>query len=89
MTPTLWGCFAFINLLTFVMVGMDKYFARQQRRRIPESTLLSLAALGGAPLMLCAMYLFHHKTRKPKFYLGVPALLILQIALLILIHLYI
>ena len=61
----------------------DKYFAVRHRRRIPEATLLTLAALGGAGGALLGMVLAHHKTRKPKFYITVPLLLALQIGLIL------
>lgn len=54
---------------------------RHTRRRTPEATLLLLAALGGSPGALLAMHLFRHKTRHLKFTLGVPAILVAQLAL--------
>ena len=72
-----------INLLAFAAVAADKRRAQKGRWRIPEATLLLLAALGGSPAFLLAMYLFHHKTRKAKFFIGVPLLLLLQLLLLL------
>ena len=89
MTPKPWWVIGLINIVAFVLIALDKQYARRHRRRIPEATLLSVAAFGGAPLTLLAMYLFHHKTRKPKFYIGVPCLLILQLAIPLLVYLYI
>lgn len=67
------------NLLTFVTYGIDKYKARHKKWRIPEATLLLLAALGGSIGALLAMRLFRHKTLHRKFRYGVPAILLVQI----------
>lgn len=70
-----------INLLTFVTYGVDKWKARHNRWRIPEATLLLLAALGGSIGALLAMRVFRHKTQHKKFRYGVPALLLVQLAI--------
>ena len=70
-----------VNLLTFVTYGIDKYKARHNRWRIPEATLLLLAALGGSIGALLAMRLLRHKTQHKKFRYGVPAILIIQLAI--------
>lgn len=72
--------FLAINLLTFVLYGIDKVKAKHKRWRIPEVVLLWLAVLGGSPAALVAMHLFHHKTLHKKFRYGVPAILLLQLA---------
>ena len=69
-----------INLLAFIPYGIDKYKAKHNRWRIPETVLLWLAVLGGSPAALVAMHLFHHKTLHKKFRYGVPAILLLQLA---------
>ncbi len=69
-----------INLLTFVLYGIDKWKAQQNYWRVPEKTLILLAVIGGAVGALAGMILFRHKIRKPKFYLGVPFILFAQIA---------
>ena len=74
-----------INLLTFVLYGIDKYKAKHKHWRIPEAVLLWLAVLGGSPAALVAMHLFHHKTLHKKFRYGVPLILIVQIVLVLLI----
>ena len=77
-----------INLLTFVTYGIDKYKARHKHWRVREASLLLLAALGGSPAALLAMYLFRHKTQHNKFRYGVPAILIAQVLLVVLAHKY-
>ena len=69
-----------INLLAFVLYGIDKVKAKHKRWRIPEAVLLWLAILGGSPAALVAMHLFHHKTLHKKFRYGVPAILLVQLA---------
>ena len=69
-----------VNLLTFVTYGIDKYKARHNKWRIPEATLLLLAALGGSIGALLAMRVFRHKTLHRKFRYGIPAILLVQIA---------
>ncbi|HAE80366.1 MAG: DUF1294 domain-containing protein [Clostridium sp.] len=74
--------FLLLNLVSFLLFGLDKWKAMHGRWRIPESTLLLSAALGGSTGAFLGMKMFHHKTRKAKFYLGVPALWIIQVILL-------
>ena len=74
--------FLLLNLVSFLLFGLDKWKAMHGRWRIPESTLLLSAALGGSTGAFLGMTMFHHKTRKAKFYLGVPALWIIQVILL-------
>ena len=69
------------NLTGFVLMGLDKSFARNNARRIRERTLFLCALLGGAFGSLIGMYAFHHKTKKTAFRFGIPALLILNLAL--------
>lgn len=72
-----------VNLITFVMYGIDKYKAKKSKWRIPEATLLWLAAFGGSVGAWIGMKVWHHKTLHKKFKYGVPAILALQIALAI------
>ena len=74
-----------INLIAFLTFGADKRRARRDRRRVRESTLFLLAAIGGSIGALLGVYVFRHKTRHWYFCVGIPAILILQIALPILI----
>lgn len=71
-----------INAMTFALYGIDKFKSKKGWWRIPENTLLMLAVIGGSMGALCGIRLFHHKTKHKKFYLGVPILLVLQIALI-------
>ena len=68
-----------INVITFVIFGVDKYKAIRQEWRIRESTLLGLALVGGSIGGWLAMYIFHHKTKKVKFFVGIPVILAIQI----------
>lgn len=70
-----------INLLTFFVYGIDKWKAKRDRWRIPEATLLMLAALGGSVGALLGMSVFHHKTKHKKFLIGIPLILLAQLAL--------
>ena len=70
-----------INLVAFILFGIDKWKAEKQKWRIPESTLLSFAALGGSIGAWIGMKVWHHKPLHKKFKYGVPAIILLQIAL--------
>ena len=70
-----------INLLTFFVYGIDKWKAKRDKWRVPEATLLMLAALGGSVGALLGMFVFHHKTKHKKFLIGVPLILLAQLAL--------
>lgn len=83
-----WGILAIwlvlINVITFFVFGVDKWKAKRKEkketvRRIPEKTLLLLAAAGGSVGALLGMRVFHHKTLHKAFRLGVPVILALQI----------
>lgn len=68
-----------INLIAFLSMFIDKKKAKWGRWRIPENTLFLYAFLGGTVGSILGMYCFRHKTKKPKFFIGMPALFILQI----------
>ena len=70
-----------INACSLALMCLDKLFAKKGRRRIPEATLLLSALLGGSAGAWLGMYLVRHKTRRPKFYLGIPAIVICQVLL--------
>ena len=71
-----------INLIGFCIMYIDKKKAKYGRWRIPEKTLLVIAILGGSIGTITGMYLFRHKTKKLKFTIGFPTILILQIILI-------
>ena len=72
-----------INLITFLAFGLDKFKAERDMWRISEKALLSLCVIGGSIGGLAGMYTFRHKTLKPLFKYGVPAILIIQLAAVI------
>lgn len=74
-----------VNAAAFALFGIDKLRAKRGRRRIPEATLILSAVLGGSVGALGGMLLFRHKIRKKKFTVGIPAILILEIAFFLLI----
>ena len=73
---------AVINVVAFFMYGLDKWKAKRSKWRIPEATLLGLAVLGGSIGAWLGMKVWHHKTLHKKFKFGVPAIIIVQIALI-------
>lgn len=77
-----------INIITFIVYGIDKLKARHSWWRIPESTLLTLVIFGGSVGAWTGMRVWHHKTLHKKFKYGVPLLLVLHIALIIFLFQY-
>ena len=69
------------TLVSFALMGIDKWKAIHHRHRIPEKTLFFTAALGGSVGAMLGMSLFRHKTRHWSFKLGMPAILVVQILL--------
>lgn len=72
-----------INLITFLVMWLDKRKAKKGRWRIPENTLLLFVLLGGGIGGIVGMYTFHHKTQKAKFVIGFPVILICEILIII------
>lgn len=70
-----------MNLIGFCIMGIDKHKAKKRAFRIPEATLFLVALIGGSIGSILGMYLFRHKTRHWYFVFGMPAILILQLAL--------
>jgi len=75
-----------VNLVTFIVYGIDKLKAKKGLWRISEVTLLILAIFGGSIGALCGMMVWRHKTKHWKFKIGVPALLIIQTVFLIYVY---
>ena len=73
-----------INAIGFMLMLADKQKAIKNQWRIQEATLITVGILGGSLGCLVGMYLFHHKTRHPKFYIGLPVIMSLQIVLFLL-----
>ena len=74
-----------INIVTFLVYGIDKIKAKQGSWRISEATLLIFAVIGGSIGALLGMQVWHHKTMHKKFKYGLPLILLGQIALIYLI----
>ena len=74
-----------INIVTFLVYGIDKWKAKQGSWRISEVSLLILAVIGGCIGALLGMKIWNHKTMHKKFKYGLPMILLAQIALIYLI----
>ena len=72
-----------INILGFLIMGIDKWKAKRGSWRIPENTLFMFAILGGGIGTIAGMYTFRHKTKKLKFTVGMPVIFILEVLLVI------
>ncbi|MGN0026758.1 MAG: DUF1294 domain-containing protein [Clostridium sp.] len=68
-----------INIISFIIIYIDKQKAIKHKWRIKESTLFLISIIGGSLGTLIGMYTFHHKTKHLKFTIGIPLILILQI----------
>ena len=71
---------AIVNLVAFILMGVDKRRAKKDRWRISEGTLFLFPVLGGSLGGILGMKLFHHKTKHWYFRFGFPALLLIQLA---------
>ena len=76
-------CLLALNIITFLIYGLDKFKAQHARWRVPESVLLGLAVIGGSIGAWLGMMVWRHKTQHKIFKYGVPLILIIQIGLLI------
>lgn len=77
------GFLVLINIVTFVLWGIDKERAKKKAWRISEGTLLCAALFGGSVGALLGMLVFHHKTQKWQFKFGVPICLMYHAGLIL------
>ena len=77
-----------INIVGFSLMGIDKKKAKSHAWRIPEATLFIVAAIGGSIGSILGMQVFRHKTQHWYFVWGMPAILVLQIALVVFLMVY-
>ncbi|WP_209122054.1 DUF1294 domain-containing protein [Alkalihalobacillus sp. BA299] len=75
--------FICISIVGLMLMGLDKRWARERKNRIPERTLFVIAFIGGSLGVYIGMMQFRHKTKKFKFRIGIPMVIVLQIAILI------
>lgn len=74
--------FACMNGLGFALMGIDKWQAKNKAQRISERTLLLVAFCFGGLGTFLGMQMFRHKTKKPKFLIGVPLLIMVNLAVI-------
>ena len=75
-----------INVLTFLLFGIDKYKAKRSKWRVPEATLIGFAVVGGSVGAWLGMKVWRHKTQHNKFRFGIPLILLAQIAAVVLVY---
>ena len=68
-----------INVIGFLLMGIDKKRAKMMEWRIPEKTFFLITLFGGGVGTIAGMYTFRHKTRKKYFTVGLPVMLIIEI----------
>ena len=79
MLPIIFYCFLALNLLTFIIYGIDKLKAKNAKWRISEATLILLAVIGGSIGAWLGLQVWRHKTQHKKFYIGISVIIILQV----------
>jgi uncharacterized membrane protein YsdA (DUF1294 family) len=72
-----------INIIAFIVYGIDKLKAKRGKWRITETTLLLLAIIGGSIGAWCGVKVWHHKTLHKKFRYGIPLIIALQTAMVV------
>ena len=72
-----------VNVVAFILYGADKQKARKKKWRISEKALLGIAVIGGSPGAILGMFVFHHKTKKPAFSVGIPVMIVIHILLIL------
>lgn len=75
------GAFIALNIITFLTFGLDKLKAKKGKWRIPESTLLIMAIIGGSIGAYLGMKVWRHKTMHKKFKYGIPAIILMQVGI--------
>jgi uncharacterized membrane protein YsdA (DUF1294 family) len=83
MLKFIFSLFLLFNLAGLVTVSVDKSRAVHHRWRIPERVFFTMAALGAAPGVYGGCLLFRHKTKHRSFMWGIPAILVLQVAVIV------
>ncbi|MBO4907157.1 MAG: DUF1294 domain-containing protein [Bacteroidaceae bacterium] len=71
-----------VNVVTFIVYGIDKWKARHSKWRINETQLMALAVLGGGIGAWLGMHVWHHKTMHKKFKYGIPAIIVAQLLII-------
>ena len=79
---------AVISFVAFVMTVWDNHCARRGKWRVPERSLITVSLLGGSVMMLLTMKLVRHKTKHPKFMVGIPVIIVLQFAAAAIVYYY-
>lgn len=67
-----------VNFAALCLYGLDKYKAIKHQWRIPERNLIGIALFGGGVGAYLGMRVFHHKTKHPKFSIGVPIIIVIE-----------
>lgn len=81
MYKAVWAYLILVNIIAFLVMGIDKHRAKVHKWRVSEKTLFLLALLGGSAGSVFGMHVFRHKTRHWYFVWGMPMILLLQIVL--------
>ena len=72
-----------VNIIAFILYGLDKKYAREGRWRIPEKTLLGIAMIGGAAGAWIGMQTFRHKTKNMSFRTLVPLFVVVHVWMIV------
>ena len=79
----LFGYILVMSIVAFCVCGADKFAAQRLKSRVPEKVLFLLSALGGSVGMYLGMFTFRHKTKHWYFVVGIPAIILVQAALIL------
>lgn len=80
--------FSVISLVAIIVTVSDKIRAKTRSYRTPEARLLFISAIGGSVAMLFTMLIIHHKTQHKKFMMGIPVIILVQLAIAATVCLY-